>query len=433
MKKKFYRFSKMLVIVAVLSAMLMSVISCASSQYADKAAVEELIAALENQSKENSEEMEALRSELDALKNRLDSIDGRVDFVEDEAFVHQYDFYLTVGTLPTLYATLNAYNVQNPNTYMWFERGNTISYEYSADFIHYFPTQSQTNANSSYNQAVIREKVEEIIKNDSEAKFHLYCDDLRVAYILNIFVRAGVDFENMQVTFLSDGTATYSDYAGITNDEYASHAAIWEEHLTKAVNGRTDASYVYPYNDNGMGVELRELAYYLSTLSNVELWVQHPDYLKNDAQSMVDDRDSMKIIKKAPKELYDSLSSSAKVSYRKAVLANALVDNDELNSLEDAVAYFDSQLSGRDKDTVLILGTSKKTLEENKPYFDATIEFYTPTVSETDATKVFYKGKTYTITEGQTSIEVDGKTLNIGELGYGRGRQGQPRAYLVWS
>ena len=35
---------------------------------------------------------------------------------------HNYDFYITLGTMPTLYATLNAYQNQNPNTYMRFYR-----------------------------------------------------------------------------------------------------------------------------------------------------------------------------------------------------------------------------------------------------------------------------------------------------------------------
>ena len=81
---------------------------------------------------------------------------------EDVVDEHTYDFYVTLGTMPTLYATLNAYARQNPNTYMWFLRGNTISREYSADFIHYFDTQSETNANSTVDWSVIRNKVKEI-------------------------------------------------------------------------------------------------------------------------------------------------------------------------------------------------------------------------------------------------------------------------------
>ena len=47
--------------------------------------------------------------------------------------------------MPTLYATLNAYENKNSNTYMWFYRGNTISKEYSAPFIQYFSTQSESD------------------------------------------------------------------------------------------------------------------------------------------------------------------------------------------------------------------------------------------------------------------------------------------------
>ena len=84
-----------------------------------------------------------------------------------------YDFYLTLGTMPTLYATLNAYTNKNPNTYMWFLRGNTISKQYSADYIHYFNSQSTTNANSAFDYMEIRNKVREIYTNDNKAKFNL--------------------------------------------------------------------------------------------------------------------------------------------------------------------------------------------------------------------------------------------------------------------
>jgi hypothetical protein len=89
--------------------------------------------------------------------------------------------------MPTLYATLNAYQNQNPNTYMWFFRGNTISKQYSADFIHYFSTQSSTNANSKINYLEIRKKVKEILIKNPASKFTLYCDDLRTQFIFRYF------------------------------------------------------------------------------------------------------------------------------------------------------------------------------------------------------------------------------------------------------
>lgn len=340
------------------------------------------------------------------------------DTSEDEVDAHTYDFYITLGTMPTLYATLNAYKRQNPNTYMWFLRGNTISYEYSADFIQYFGTQSQTNASSEVNWGLIRDKVKEILAADPEAKFHLYCDDLRVSFIPHIFVYAGVDFEDLRVTFLSDGTGTYNNYALMTDSYYAGYADTWASILETYKNGRNDAEFVPPYEDTAQSMQdLQYLAFYVSTFDNVDFWVQSPAYLLNDHAAVTAARESMHIVEKNPAEMYANLPDAVRADYQKVVLANALVDSDTLTTLEDAVAYFDSKLANRDKEIVLILGTNKKTLDENKFYIDETLKFYTPTVSAEDATKVTYKGQTYTVEAGAATVTVDGKELKIGELG----------------
>jgi hypothetical protein len=149
----------------------------------------------------------------------------------------------------------------------------------------------------------------------------------------------------------------------------------------------------------------------------VDFWVQSPEYLINEHSAVDSARKTMHIVKKDPAAMYAALPDAVRAEYQKVVLANALVDSDTLNTLEDAVAYFDAKLSGRDKEIVLILGTNKKTLDENKFYIDETLKFYTPTVSSEDATKVTYKGKTYDVTAGAATVTVDGNVLKIGELG----------------
>ncbi len=336
----------------------------------------------------------------------------------DQVDEHTYDFYITLGTMPTLYATLAAYERQNPNTYMWFLRGNTISKEYSADFIHYFETQSATNESSTVDWAVIREKVKEIKAADPEAKFHLWCDDLRVSFIPHIFVYAGVDFEDLTVTLLSDGTGTYNNYSYLTDSYYNGCEALWSSTLEAYMAGRENDEFLPPYADDDKAMmDLQRLAFYVSTFDNVRFWVQSPDYLRCASEAVTAARADMHIVAKNPTDMYAALSEDVRAAYQKVVLANALVDSDTLTTLEDAVAYFDSRLSGRDKELVLILGTNKKTLGENQFYIDETIAFYTPTVSSDDPTQVSYKGKTYTIESGATTVTVDGKELMIGELG----------------
>ncbi len=323
-----------------------------------------------------------------------------------------YDFYMTLGTMPTLYATINAYDNKNPNTYMWFYRGNTISKEYSADFIHYFSTQSSTNANSNVNYFEIRDKIRDIKKQNPAAKFHLYCDDLRVRFILE-FVAAGINFEDLQVTFLSDGTGSYSLYKGLTDETYLAQKDSWDKIVKDYIDNRSDI-YYSKYSDP-QAYELQEFAFYLSTFSNVNYWIQHPDYLVNTNEKVSQARYSMNIVKKDPKAMYQTLDEQTKDDYQKVVLANALVDSATLHILEEAVEYFDTNLSGRDKEVVLILGTNLDSLEHNQKFIDQTIKFYTPTLKGGEPTKAIYKNVEYDVTENH--IMVGDKQLEVGELG----------------
>ena len=331
-----------------------------------------------------------------------------------KASAETYDFYITMGTMPTLYATINAYDNANPNTYMWFYRGNTISKEYSADFIHYFDTQSETNANSEVDYMLIRQKVAELRENNPYGKFHLYCDDIRVRYVLDIFVAAGVDFEDLQVTLLSDGTQTYQLYSQMTEESYAGLEDGWNAFLKEYVDNRANSAFT-KYSEDG-ATELEKYAFYLATKSNVSYWMQHPDYLENTISDSINtDRYNMNIVKKDPKAMYNSLDEKVKQEYQKVVLANALVDSETLKTLDDAVEYFDSQLANRDKDVVLILGTKFDTLATNQTFMDQTIAYYTPTLK--NATTVSFKGKDYTISSGATEFVADDeKTYTIGEL-----------------
>lgn len=354
-------------------------------------------------------------------KNKNKNKDEDEDEESNDSVEHSYDFYVTLGTMPTLYATLTAYQNKNPNTYMWFFRGNTISKEYSADYIHYFSTQSETNANSDINYLEIRNKVKEILANDPKSRFNLYCDDLRVQFILDIFVAAGVEFEDLQVTLLSDGTGTYSNYGTITEDEYIAQKTTWKNYLEDYINNREDNDKYTKFAENfdSQAMDLQYLSFYVSTFSNVRYWIQHPDYLVNEnSDTMATERYNMNIIKKDPKAIYNSLDEETNLAYQRVVLANALVGSDTLTTLEDAVEYFDNNLKNRDKEVVLILGSSDNTLSTNqKSYLDQTIEYYTPTLDGSDSTRVNYKGKSYSITTGVTTLNIDGTEFTIGEVG----------------
>ena len=374
---------------------------------------------LKNKEKESNDSNDSNVS--NETNDSNDSNDSNESITNTDTDVeYNYDFYITLGTMPTLYATLNAYQNQNPNTYMWFFRGNTISKQYSADFIHYFSTQSSTNANSKINYLEIRKKVKEILIKNPASKFTLYCDDLRTQFILDIFVAAGVEFEDLKVVLLSDGTGTYSNYAAITEDGYVAQKEEWKNYLKNYINNRNNDTYTqFSSSFNTQATNLQLYCFYVSSFSNVMFWIQHPDYLINTVSNTINkERFNMNIIKKDPKAIYNSLDSETNLAFQKVVLANALVDSDTLTTLEDAVEYFDSKLKNRDKDVVLILGSSDNSLSEiQKSYLDQTLKFYTPTLDSEDNTKVKYKGIDYSITSGQSTVSIDGKDFTIGQIG----------------
>ena len=151
MKKNKIVLTKVIALLILLTVLLSACAHNSSSTEAEDlekkfSLLEEKIASLEKALDESNEKLE---KEINALEN------------------HQYDFYLTLGTLPTLYATLNAYSNQNPNTYMWFYRGNTISYEHTADFINYFETSAKDGTNL---EDAIKFLIDYIINNNIESE-----------------------------------------------------------------------------------------------------------------------------------------------------------------------------------------------------------------------------------------------------------------------
>ncbi len=343
----------------------------------------------------------------------------------------RYDFYITSSTLPTLYATLSAYKQQNPNTYMWFRRGNTISYSQTASYIHYLSGQSQNNSDSNYDYQGMRKTVRDILTQNASAKFHLYCDDQRSRIIFDVFIAAGVNFDALEVTLLSDGTASYEEFSKMTEARYSALPVKWNDYMQSYLNNSNNPFYQHPHFSNILHLEaLSDFLTYLPSFPNVTYWIQYPEYLQNSlSPSLQKSKLNMNIIQKSLKAMYESLIESVCIEYQHVVLATALQDNTEnLNTLQDAVNYFNTNLSNRDKDVVLILGTLSTTDAEMTNFINQTLDFYTPRINGVN-NKVLYKGKEYTTTDG-TTITVNGKTLKINELAVYLYFKGHPSANL---
>ncbi len=378
------------------------------------------------------------------------------DYVIPEYDDHDYVFFVLTGTMPVLYGSLIAYTANAENTYFWFERGNTFSVQYTKDNFpnfEFLPGQTLDNRVSKYEYLAMREKVREIIAADSEAKFHLYINDLTVSLILDIMVQSGVNFADLNVTLLSDGTGTYSFYKDrLDNDIYSAQKSYFEEVLGEYENEENRAVNDFYINFVQPGTELNEnyklegtargldrLAFMLdANYPNVNHLMQFPELLENDASSVKADRTKMldSIGKVQPGEIFFAMSEELQTFARKSFMAGALAysyneetgeyyyDNDNnLKTLDEAIAYFESKFIEPSKQPVVITGTrdfktnditiGEQQLEFNKSYIDQTIEYYNVVRSFEFEAK--YDSKTKEI----TLYNENNKAFAVIEAGFG--------------
>lgn len=343
---------------------------------------------------------------------------------EEEVDMHFYPFFIHSATMPALYGTMFAYLYNHPNTYLWFERGNTISVPYTEEHmpnIKFFSSQSRTTALSSYGYLEMRNTVRSIIANDPLAHFGFVGNDLTCSLILDVMVAGGVDFEDLEVVLISDGTGTYSYYAAITDEVYAQQKVNWpkwlalyEDETNRAdedffVNFKTDTvNDSTGYNWQGTARGMEYYAFYLSTFPNVDLILQYPQYLKNERPAVKADYDAMNLSELQAYDLFMMMDEVTRDHYKLAIMAGALAYNGEtyendngLTTLEDALDYFEEKFLEQTKPVVVITGTRDWDVAGytqttyNQPFIDQVIEYYTPTRDFVTSVYVNNDGEAY--------------------------------------
>ena len=370
---------------------------------------------------------------------------------------NDYVFYVLTASLPVLYGSLIAFNTNAPNTYFWFERGNTFSVQYTMEnFPNFTFLEGQTldNRVSGYKYLAMRQTVRNIIRTNPNAKFHLYINDTTVSLILDIMVQAGVNFSDLNVIFLSDGTFTYGCYKdNLPEEVYSAQKSYFEAVLAEYENIENRAiddfyiNFVQPgttlnenYKLEGTARGLDRLSFMLdANYPNVKHIMQFPELLTNEGEAVTSDREAMlqAINKRQPSEYFYNLEETVRNQVHLAFMAGAVAytynpDTGEhyfdnaanLETLEDAIAYFDEKLLTPTKQPVVITGTrdvdtsstvpyGEQQLEFNESYMLQTIEYYNVKSKFVHENAIFdSKTSTITLYEGE-------EVVAILEAGYG--------------
>ena len=132
-----------------------------------------------------------------------------------------YYFYISVGTMPTLYSGLHLLSHDKPS-YVSYERASTFDAAEFPDRAFVYPVADPTGHASNEELRAMSEamkrRILEINAEDPTAVFGLWVDDLRCRLGYDWFVAQGIDSARVKVSMLSDGTGTYNNFYNYFGD-----------------------------------------------------------------------------------------------------------------------------------------------------------------------------------------------------------------------
>lgn len=216
-------------------------------------------------------------------------------------------FYVTFGTMPTLYAGLHALSHSKPSFFA-YGRQNTFDPEMFPPHI----TLSIANGPDEV-QGIMRDymkkKIRDIRDREPNAIFGLYVDDLRARLGYDWFVDQGIDSSRVKVTLLSDGTGTYDIFSKVTDQRWGE---IVDE--VEALNWNMDKNRIQPRLAE---FDSYDRAYYLATRPNYRLLLQDGNLLEPSSEFMGEQMRKMSLMSITPLQLLNNLTAKRQETFYK--------------------------------------------------------------------------------------------------------------------
>lgn len=317
----------------------------------------------------------------------------------------QYYFYVAFGTLPALYSGLHLLSHDRPS-YFFYERAKTFD---PAQFPAYATplTDTQGNGTISVEETIriaekLKSRILEINAEDPTAVFGFYVNELTCRLGYDWFVAQGIDPARVQVTLLSDGTATYDNFFNYFGDP-ATAEQQWNTYA-----GEVEA---LDWNHGGRYPETRAPAeyltptwtYYLATRPDYRLMVQNRELLESSGPFITAQLNKMHIESVQPYEMLDALPEAAKQQFYRM----AGFDYDAFGQLFDRSP----------KKNLIIIGTSHTTPaseQQQAAYVSRIVEqygaqydiFFKPHPADTSSANYAEQFPGLTLLPGQMPFEI---------------------------
>lgn len=186
---------------------------------------------------------------------------------------HIYNLYITFGTIPALYAQINVFLDKNPS-YLWVRSGghfdvNKLDVIDNLKYYHKFEGYDMNFIKEQYKDVL--NKIFEIKRNDSNAKFNIYTDDSRVQFSLKPIILSDINNDIEKIVMISEGNISQYMYDDIKKDDKTYQKSQWK----KLINGIKEGN-----NDEDL-LKIENYCFWLSTKKNVEYLIPHINLLYN--------------------------------------------------------------------------------------------------------------------------------------------------------
>lgn len=320
-----------------------------------------------------------------------------------------YYFYATFGTMPSLYAGLHVLSHDKPS-YFFYGRSRTFD---PAQFPSYVrvTTGADRSANTTTKEELeqmardMKRRILEINNADPGAVYGLYVDDLRCRIGYDWFVAQGIDSARVKVSMLSDGTATYNNFANYFGDP-ATAERNWNTYASEVERLDWNHGGRYPETRSLPEFESYTWPYYLATLPGYRLVMQDGSLLESSGPFMTEKLAEMHIQNVQPYELLSSLSADAQQRF----YAMTEFDYDHFAQLFDRSP----------KPNLVIIGTSHRSEESERKQHD----FVARIVEQYAGYDIFFKPHPADTSSAGYETDFPGLTLLPGQM---------PFEIFVWS
>ena len=212
-------------------------------------------------------------------------------------------FYFHLATLPVLYAGLDILAQDKP-TYLVDQR-NTLKEEL-------LPSNVTKVSFDGFPNNMI-DAIREIEKNNPDATYAYYADDLRITSAIPIFTRLGVDSSRVKLTLLPDGTGTYVTMFSVPFGEAGTGESKYKE--TEKRLEETYAAYMSNptlawenTRENGKDFVDTEIPHVLAKSGRARYYIENKDYLITDDGYVKNEIKKNNYVVVPPRTLLDQLS-----------------------------------------------------------------------------------------------------------------------------